>query len=248
VEAVQVAGDHLLVRDLDGGIGRLRRVPLAGGELEDVPMAVEGGILEWTGHPNRPKVLLLVASWTDAPRVYRYDGHAATLANTGLAPRSPVDYGDVDARTLQVPARDGALIPVTVIHRKGLALDGDNPTLLTGYGSYGHARPDAERHAGGVQRERPDQRPRVRQRHHREGPSRPADHRRLSPGPRRHAVPGGLADRRHERPAGTGVAAREAGRPPAGGHGIGSTRDQENALLADELAFLLHAFGLDEPQ
>ena len=32
-----------------------------------------------------------------------------------------------------------------------------------------------------------------------------------------------------------------------GGHGIGSTMDQENALLADELAFLLHAFGLDEP-
>jgi prolyl oligopeptidase len=32
-----------------------------------------------------------------------------------------------------------------------------------------------------------------------------------------------------------------------GGHSIGSTRDQENALLADELAFLLHAFGLDQP-
>jgi prolyl oligopeptidase len=32
-----------------------------------------------------------------------------------------------------------------------------------------------------------------------------------------------------------------------GGHGVGSTMDQENALLADELAFLLHALGLDEP-
>jgi hypothetical protein len=77
---------------------------------EDIPMPVEGGILEWTGHPNRPEVLLLVATWTDAPQVYRYDGHAATLANTGLALRSPVDYGDVDAPTLQVPARDGTLI------------------------------------------------------------------------------------------------------------------------------------------
>jgi prolyl oligopeptidase len=47
-------------------------------------------------------------------------------------------------------------------------------------------------------------------------------------------------------------AATISGRPvllrvePHGGHGIGSTRDQERALLADELAFLLHAFGLDD--
>lgn len=137
VEAVQVAGDHLLVLDLDGGVGRLRRVPLAGGEPEDLPMPVEGGILEWTGHPNRPEVLLVVSTWTEAPQVYRYDGHTAALANTGLAPRSPLDFGEMDTRTLQAPARDGTLIPVTVVHRKGLPLDGGNPTLLTGYGSYG---------------------------------------------------------------------------------------------------------------
>lgn len=137
VEAVQLAGDYLLVHDLDGGIGRLRRVPLAGGEPEDIPMPVDGGILEWASHPDRPEVLLLVSTWTDAPQVYRYDGYTGALANTGLAPCSPVDFGDVDARMLQVPARDSTLIPVTVVHRKGLALDGGNPTLLTGYGSYG---------------------------------------------------------------------------------------------------------------
>jgi hypothetical protein len=48
-------------------------------------------------------------------------------------------------------------------------------------------------------------------------------------------------------------AATTSGRPVVlrveahGGHGLGSTRDQESALLADELAFLLHAFGMDDP-
>jgi hypothetical protein len=48
-------------------------------------------------------------------------------------------------------------------------------------------------------------------------------------------------------------AATTSGRPVVlrveahGGHRFGSTRDQESALLADELAFLLHAFGLDDP-
>ncbi|NJP91828.1 prolyl oligopeptidase family serine peptidase [Nonomuraea sp. FMUSA5-5] len=41
------------------------------------------------------------------------------------------------ARTLHVPARDGTPIPLTVVHHKDLKLDGDNPAVLTGYGSGG---------------------------------------------------------------------------------------------------------------
>ncbi|AQZ63345.1 hypothetical protein BKM31_19440 [[Actinomadura] parvosata subsp. kistnae] len=135
VETVRVVGDRLLVRDLDGGVSRLRHVPLSGGEPADLPMPVDGAILEWTTHPERPEALLLMAGWTDAPRLYRYDGHS--LRDTGLAPRSPVDFGDVHARTLHVPARDGTPIPLTVVHHKDLKLDGDNPAVLTGYGSGG---------------------------------------------------------------------------------------------------------------
>ncbi|GAA2858593.1 prolyl oligopeptidase family serine peptidase [Nonomuraea rubra] len=135
VEAVRVVGDRLLVRDLDGGVHRVRHAPLSGGEPADLPLPVEGAIWEVTTHPERPEALLLAAGWTDAPRLYRYDGE--TLEDTGLAPRSPVDFGDVHARILHVPARDGTRIPLTVIHHKGLVLDGDNPVLLTGYGSHG---------------------------------------------------------------------------------------------------------------
>ncbi|GAA3162769.1 hypothetical protein GCM10020001_104220 [Nonomuraea salmonea] len=137
VETVRVVGDRLLVRDLDGGVSRVRHAPLSGGELADLPMSLEGAILEWTTHPERPEALLLMASWTDAPRLYRYDGDGQSFQDTGLAPRSSVDFGDVYARTLHVPARDGTPIPLTVIHHKDLKLDGDNPAVLTGYGSGG---------------------------------------------------------------------------------------------------------------
>ena len=48
-------------------------------------------------------------------------------------------------------------------------------------------------------------------------------------------------------------AATTSGRPVVlrveahGGHSLGSARYQESALLASELAFCLHAFGLDDP-
>lgn len=137
VEAVLVAGDRLLVRDLDGGVHRIRQVPLSGGTPADVPLPVEGAVWEWAAHPHRPEALLLISGWTDAPRLYRYDG--GTLEAAGPAPGTPAGFGEVRARVLRVPARDGTPIPLTVVHHKDLRLDGNNPALITGYGSHGIA-------------------------------------------------------------------------------------------------------------
>src|SRR5207302_8140025 len=46
-------------------------------------------------------------------------------------------------RRLTAPGRDGETIPISVLHRRGLALDGAAPCLLYGYGAYGMAMPAA---------------------------------------------------------------------------------------------------------
>ena len=50
------------------------------------------------------------------------------------------DKRDYEAKRFYATARDGEQIPVSLVHRKGLELDGNNPLLLTGYGSYGSSR------------------------------------------------------------------------------------------------------------
>jgi len=137
IEAIAVSGDYLLARDLDGGIGRLRRVPLAGGGPKHVPLPVQGSIQEWTSEPGGTTALLSLTSWTVSPRIYRYDAGLDVLEDTGWAPPSPFDMSDIEVHEVQAKARDKTLIPLSIIHKKGLALDGTNPTLLTGYGSYG---------------------------------------------------------------------------------------------------------------
>ncbi|WP_281174841.1 S9 family peptidase [Kiloniella litopenaei] len=75
-------------------------------------------------------------------RVFDYDmeNRERTLRKEDEIPsgHNPDDYS---VRRLLAPSHDGALVPISLIHRKDTALDGKAPLLLYGYGSYGNAIP-----------------------------------------------------------------------------------------------------------
>jgi prolyl oligopeptidase len=139
IEDIRIAGDFLLTRDLDAGIGRIRRFHHAGGEAAVVPLPLDGKIGEWTNEPASTDVLMLLSSWTVSPRLYRYNIISGEITDTSWYPPSSADFSEVEAHEVLVPAHDGTLIPLSIIHKKGLPLDGKNPTILRGYGSYGIA-------------------------------------------------------------------------------------------------------------
>ena len=58
--------------------------------------------------------------------------------DTGLRDaRRPAGAPELEVSEVTVPSFDGAPVPLAIVHRKGLVLDGSNPTLLIGYGAYG---------------------------------------------------------------------------------------------------------------
>ena len=143
VAAVRVVGDQLLVHDRDAGLSRLRRVPLAGGAPaghapREVPLPVDGVLHRWMGHPQRDEAFLVLDSWTRSPQAYRYDSRSDTVTEAGWLPPPAADFSGITVSDLRVPARDGTLIPLRVVHQEGLRRDGTSPTILSGYGSYGY--------------------------------------------------------------------------------------------------------------
>jgi predicted esterase len=79
---------------------------------------------------------------TTPSEVYDYDmtTRARVLRKRQEIPsgHNPSDY--VTTR-IMAPSHDGALVPVSILHRKDLKRDGSAPLLLYGYGSYGMAMP-----------------------------------------------------------------------------------------------------------
>lgn len=135
VLSVHAVGDHLLVRDIVAGRDELRRVPLAGGEAVDVSLPFPGSVVELA--TDEDSAVVVVESWTRSPVALRYDPVAGSLTDTGWIAPSPVDLSSIVTTEVEVPARDGTLVPLAILHRRGLELDGERPTLLSGYGSYG---------------------------------------------------------------------------------------------------------------
>lgn len=101
--------------------------------------APAAGTARITGTPahHTDALIYSFSGWTEPSRIYRLDGERSvevtTLGRRALPPGLP----EVQVTDVVFPSHDGVGVPMTILHKKGLALDGRNPVLLHGYASYG---------------------------------------------------------------------------------------------------------------
>jgi prolyl oligopeptidase len=83
-------------------------------------------------------VLVETRSWIQAGRLYCYDPGANAITDTRLLPQGKFDRPEtLTSSEVLVASHDQVKVPLSIIHRKDIQLDGTNPTLLSGYGAYG---------------------------------------------------------------------------------------------------------------
>jgi oligopeptidase B len=136
--------NHLLRLEREDGLPRIVARDLRTGKEETVHFEEEAYSLGMsTGYEFDTSVFRLSYSSPTTPnQTYDVDLESGkrTLLKTQEVPsgHNPDDY---ETKRLFATAADGEQVPVTVLYRKGIALDGANPTLLYGYGAYGMSMP-----------------------------------------------------------------------------------------------------------
>jgi prolyl oligopeptidase len=135
---INPAKDALYVQLLDGGIGRVMRVPYGPNpHVEEVLLPYKGAAYVSTD-PRVPGTLLYLASWTKAVKIFAYDVETKSVTDTKLQPAGQFDEAlNVESLEVKVPSYDGTLIPLSISYPRGIKLDGSNPALMQGYGAYG---------------------------------------------------------------------------------------------------------------
>ncbi|MCY7314438.1 MAG: prolyl oligopeptidase family serine peptidase [Rubrivivax sp.] len=136
---IGAAQDALYVEARDGNVKRLFKLAHSdGAPLQDVALPVVGAFaLANSTRADLPGALIDLQGWTRARQIF-FVAPDGRVTNTGLQPAGPFDApGDVVASEVMVKSHDGVMVPLSIIHKAGVKLDGRNPTLLYGYASYG---------------------------------------------------------------------------------------------------------------
>ena len=134
---VVAAKDALYVNALQDGVNKVIRVaPNQTAEVLNTPRAGAGYIS--SASPEFDGILLYETSWIQGGVRYAYEPTAGTFSDTGMVPVGKFDNleGYV-AKEVLVSSHDGTQVPLSILHRADLKMDGSNPTIVYGYGSYG---------------------------------------------------------------------------------------------------------------
>jgi oligopeptidase B len=140
LEYIELFRDYLVVVEREEGLNKLRVISWKDGSEHYVDMGEEV-YSAWVSvnMEIESEVLRFGYSSLTTPRSifdYNLRSHEKTLMKQQEVV-GDFDPGNYETRRLYATADDGRKIPMSIVYRKGLELDGNNPALLHGYGSYG---------------------------------------------------------------------------------------------------------------
>lgn len=135
LRSVSIVGRHIVAQYLEDARSRVRVFNLAGQPVREVELPGVGTASGFVGHMDDPETFYTFSGFTEPGAVYRYD--VSTGESTLFRrPDTGVDPDRFETRQVFYESRDGTRVPMFIVHHKGIRLDGDNPTLLYGYGGF----------------------------------------------------------------------------------------------------------------
>ncbi|MEI7703428.1 MAG: prolyl oligopeptidase family serine peptidase [Deltaproteobacteria bacterium] len=130
-----VVGDRLFATWMRDVKSAVEVYALDGKKVADLPLPGIGTVTGFGGKRTDPETFFTFTSFLAPPAIYRLD--VPTLAATVFRrPRVDFDSSGFEVTQVFYPSKDGTRIPMYLLHRKGVKLDGRNPTLLYGYGGF----------------------------------------------------------------------------------------------------------------
>ena len=128
--------DGLFVSSLEGGPSELVYYPRGSThshEISILPISSVSGLHSWHGND----LVFANVSYLKPFAWFNTDSDQKEPRRTALYLTAPVSFDDIEVVRELATSKDGTKVPVNILRKKGLKLDGKNPTLLYAYGGYG---------------------------------------------------------------------------------------------------------------
>lgn len=136
VVGIAAAKDALYVSTLDAGTRRVQRVDYKTGKATLLTPPTPGSVFISDYSLEREGALVSVDGWTAERAQYEYTPGTG-FKKIQLAPPLGIRGDDIEVVETFAKSHDGTMVPMVILHKKGLKKDGTAPTLMNGYGAYG---------------------------------------------------------------------------------------------------------------
>jgi prolyl oligopeptidase len=136
IDGVAASGGKLFVTYMKDVASRAYVHNLEGALENEIELPGLGSVSGFGGNMDDKFVFYNYTSFTYPTTIFRYNISSRQSA-VFRAPEIPgLDTNQYETKQVFVPSKDGAKVPMFLVHKKGLALDGNNPTLMYGYGGF----------------------------------------------------------------------------------------------------------------
>ncbi len=135
LDGIQIIHDTFVANYMHDASSRLRLFTLEGRLVKDLPLPTLGSIGAISGERKDDEMFYAFTSFLYPTTIFRYDFKSG---GTSVFKAPTIDFDPSGYETKQVfyTSKDGTRVPMFITHKKGLHLDGSNPTYLYGYGGF----------------------------------------------------------------------------------------------------------------
>ncbi|HOQ45613.1 MAG TPA: prolyl oligopeptidase family serine peptidase [Bryobacteraceae bacterium] len=135
IDEFSAAAGRLFVSYLRNASSTLAVFTPEGKRLPDLPLPGIGSVSAVNGTWSGREAFFEFDSFHTPVTILRYDAGTGKQ-DVWWSPNVRIDRGKLELKQVWYSSKDGTRIPMFLLHRKGLKLDGNNPVFLTGYGGF----------------------------------------------------------------------------------------------------------------
>jgi prolyl oligopeptidase len=135
LSSVSLLGEKLFAQYLKDVKGQVSVFDLNGKKIDEIAFNDIGSVSGFDGNKNADTTFYKLTGFTNPGQVFAYDvksGESSLFKSIDTG----VNYDDYETKQIFYTSKDGTKVPMFIVHKKGLKLDGNNKTLLYGYGGF----------------------------------------------------------------------------------------------------------------
>ncbi|AHM61668.1 Family S9A serine protease [Flammeovirgaceae bacterium 311] len=135
LESAETAGGKLFVTYMQDAASKVYQYSKQGKQEHELQLPDIGSASGFDAKPEDQELYYTFTSFTSPGTIYRYNIQTgeSTLFE---APKLDFDFASYETKQVFYTSKDGTKVPMFIVHKRGLKLDGSNPTYLYSYGGF----------------------------------------------------------------------------------------------------------------